>query len=260
MMKDDLFQYFYSRTEGFVFSTEQEAIPADISGNPHEREIKFLMAGVRRMAVKKSLQLPESFSVDCDRDDWIQLAMITMFQCCEKYDRKRPFDNYTRFMVSKKLADKHRSLLRKNPPADNEILYLYREMKKIQGNDDAIAKLARDTNRSVEQLQELIDVGVGPRTFTSQISDSSFSEPATKKPSPEARLDKEEMEQILWRCINALSQKAKFLFIRYEMEEKNISLKNLFVEACCKRSLATFKRWYKAEIFDKIQQCVVSQV
>ena len=260
MMKDDLFQYFYSRTEGFVFSTEQEVIPTGISGNPHEREIKFLMAGVRRMAVKKSLQLPESFSVDCDRDDWIQLAMITMFQCCEKYDRKRPFDNYTRFMVSKKLADKHRSLLRKNPPADKEILYLYREMKKIQGNEDAITKLARDTNRSVEQLQELIDVGVGPRTFTSQISDASFPEPATKKPSPEAGLDKEEMEQILWRCINALSQKAKFLFIRYEMEEKDISLKNLFVEACCKRSLATFKRWYKREIFERVQQCVVSQV
>jgi len=260
MMEEGFFNYFYSRTEGFVFSIEQKVIPGSISGTPHERVIKFLMTGIRRMAVKKSLQLPENFSADCDRDDWIQLAMITMFQCCEKYDRKRPFDNYVRFMVSKKLADKHRSLLRKNPPADKETLYLYNEMKKIQGNEEAIAKLAQDTNRSMEQLQELIDAGVGPRTFTSQVSDVSFPEAATKNPSPEARLDKEEMAEILWRCIKALSQKAKFLFIRYEMEESDISLKKLFIEACCKRSLATFKRWYKAEVFERVQQCVVSQV
>jgi len=129
-MDSSFYNYFCSATAGFVFSAGQEEIPATISGETHEREVKYLIDTVRRMAVKKSLLLPESFTADCDRDDWIQLAMITMFECCEKYDRKRPFDNYVRFMVSRRLADRQRSLLRKNPPANREIPALYTELKK----------------------------------------------------------------------------------------------------------------------------------
>lgn len=260
-MENDFFKYFCTETEGFVFSIQQSTIPAGISGTSHEREVKALFTDVRRMAVKKSLQLPESFSADCDREDWIQLAMVTMFQCCEKYDRKRPFDYYVRFMVSKKLADKHRSLLRKNPPADRDILYLYNEMKKIQGDEAAIITLAETTNRSVEQLRELVDAGVGPRMFISEVSDAMpLQETEFNKPTltPEDEAEKKEMTSILQACINKLSEKSKSLFLRHEIDE--VSFKTIFIEACYKRSFASFKRWYKADIFERVQQCVLSQV
>ncbi len=209
------------------------------------------------MAVKKSLQLPETFSADCSREDWIQLAVITMFQCCEEYDRKRPFDNYVRFMVSRKLADKQRSILRKNPPADSEVLYLFNEMKKVQGDKQAIANLARDTNRSLEQLQEIVDVGVGPRIFTSEVDEASQAATPSRAPTPEAQVAGKQIRKILLKCINNLSEKSKNLFLQHEMEDS--SFKILFTQVCCNRSLASFKRWYKAEIFERVQLCVTSQ-
>ncbi len=259
-MKDGLFQYFCSTTAGFVFSTRQNVIPASITGTPHEREVKALINDVRRMAVKKSMQLPETFSADCDRDDWIQLAMITMFKCCEKYDRKRPFDNFVRFMVSKKMADNHRSLLRKNPPADREVLYLYHEMKKLQGNEADLVELAHDTRKSVEQLLKIIEVGVGIRTFTSELTtgdEKTSREIASKKRTPEEKTADKEIRHILLQCMNKLSGKARYLFQQHEIEE--ISFKKLFEQVCYKKSFASFKRWYKIEIFDLVQQCVLSQ-
>lgn len=260
-MKDGLFQYFCSTTAGFVFSTRQNVIPATITGTPHEREVQALINDVRRMAVKKSMQLPETFSTDCDRDDWIQLAMITMFECCDKYDRKRPFDNYVRFMVSKKMADNHRSLLRKNPPADREVLYLYHEMKKIQGDEAAIAGLADDTGKSVEQLREIVEVGVGARTFTGELTTddgkNTTIEIASNKRTPEEKIADKEIRRILLQCMNKLSDKARHLFQQHEIEE--ISFKKLFEQVCYKKSFASFKRWYNIEVFDLVQQCVLSK-
>lgn len=228
-----------------------------MTGTPHAREVKALIAQVRRMAVTKSLQLPETFAADCDREEWIQTAMITMFHCCETYDGKRPFDNYVRFMVSRKLMDKQRFLLRKNPPADKEILYLYGEMKKTMGDKNTIARLAQDTNHTVEQLQNIVDAGVGARVFTSETEDVLRTAASSSSMVPEAQTEAREIQEILWACVDRLAQKSKALFIRHEMEE--ISFKNLFVEAFCTRSFATFKRWYKAEVFEQVRHCVVSQ-
>lgn len=256
-MENGFFDFFYTKTEGYLFSMRQGDIPASISGDPHAREVKALITEARRMAVKKSLQLPETFAADCDREEWIQTAMITMFHCCESYDGKRPFDNYVRFMVSRKLLDKQRSLLRKNPPADKEILYLYSEMKKIMGDKTAIAGLARDTNRTKEQLQNIVDAGVGHRVFTSETEDTFRTAASSASMVPEAQIAVREIQEILWACVDRLAQKSKALFIRHEMEE--ISFKKLFAEACCTRSFATFKRWYKTEVFEQVRHCVVSQ-
>jgi len=256
-MENDFFQYFHEETKGFVFSTRQRDIPCSIQGDPHAREVKALITEIRRMAIKKSFQLPESFAADCDREDWIQLSLITMYHCCENYDRKRPFDHYVRFMVSCRLRDKQRSLMRKNPPTDRDILYLHSEMKKIKGNTAAIAKLAEETNHTIEQLQEIVHSGVGQRVFTPETENTLNTAASPASLLPGAQTEAKEIKKILLACIKRLTDKQKALFLRHEMEE--ISLKNLYNEACCRRSFATFKRWYKAEIFEKVQQCVLSQ-
>ena len=256
-MENGFFDFFYTKTEGYVFSLLQEDIPAGIHGDPHAREVKALITQVRKMAIKKSFQLSETFAADCDREEWVQLAMISMFHCCEAYDRKRPFDNYVRFMVSRKLSDKQRALMRKNPPADKEILSLYCEMKKSMGNKTAIARLAQDTNRTTAQLQNIVDAGVGPRVFTSEAEDTLRTTASPASMVPEKQTEVREIHEILWACINKLTPISKALFIRHEMEE--ISFKKLFAEVYGKRSFATFKRWYKAEVFEQVRQCVVSQ-
>jgi len=255
-MKNEFFLYFYKETKGFVFSTRQRDIPSSIGGDSHARKIKALIAEVRRMAIKKTFQLPETFIAECDRDDWIQLSMITMYHCCERYDHNRPFDNYVRFMVSRRLQDKQRSLMRKNPPTDREVLYLYAEMKKIKSDDQAIARLAEDTDRTVEQLQELVSSGVGPRVFVSGMEDVLETAVSSESLSPGAQAEAKEKHTILFACIDKLSNKQKSLFIRHEMED--ISFKKLFTESCCERSFATFKRWYRSEIFEVIRKCVLS--
>ncbi len=259
-MQEDLFRYFCSATAGFVFSTRQEDIPESISGTSHEREVKALIKNARTMAVSKSMQLPESFS-SSSRDDWIQLAMITMFECCEKYDRKRPFDNYVRFMVSKKMADHHRSLLRKNPPADKDILPLYYEMKKIKGDKAAVAELAQDTGKTVDELYAIINAGVGNRTVVGEMTDESSEhiriKLSSEPKSPEEITAQKEIHRILLQCLKKLSQKVRALFLQHEIEE--ISFKKLFEQACYEKSFASFKRWYKTKIFTPVQECVLSK-
>ena len=262
-METGFFEYFCSATAGFVFSTRQQDIPETLTGDRHEREVLYLMNAVRRMAVQKSLKLPESFAADCDRDDWIQLAMITMFECCEQYDRKRPFDNFVRFMVSRKLADKQRALLRKNPPVDREILILFYEMKKIRGEDTAIARLAEETGKSVEELRCIVETGVGARVFTSEqtaTDDDDYvpTEAVSQGKTPEQEVRDQELQRILFECMKKLSKQAMILFQQHEFEEK--SFKKLFAISEYSKSFSGFKRWYKTEIYDPVQQCVLGKV
>jgi len=260
-MQEDLFRYFCETTAGFVFSTRQKDIPAHITGTPHEREVKTLFTEVRGMAVKKSLQLPESFCAGCDRDDWVQLAMIAMFECCEKYDRKRPFDNYVRFMVSRKMADHYRSLMRKNPPVGREILYIYNELKKNGSDQAALEALAEDTGKSVEQLREIVVAGVGARTFTSELTANDDAKKSVeiraKSLTPEQEAARQEMKKILELCVAQLPEQAQMLFRQHEFED--VSFKKLFAMTEFSKAFATFKRWYKNEIYDPVRDCVLNR-
>ena len=253
-MEEQFFQYFNETTAGFVFSQNQEEIPAAIIGTPHEREVRLLISQVRRMAVKKSCQMPAAFSAEYGRSDWIQLAMITMFHCCEKYDRKRPFDNYVRFMVSRRLLDKQRSLFRKNPPVDRDILRLYKELEKVSGDADALNVLAKDTGRSKEELQRIIEQGVGERVFSSETEHTLRTASAPAGQSPAAQTESSQEVAILWQCVDSLPKRARALFIHHEMEE--VSFKKMFATAGCRKSFATFKRWYNVDIFPCVRDCV----
>ena len=257
-MENKFFNYFYEATSGFVFSSRQKHIPDYIQGDAHAREIKWLMRDVRKMAIKKSFQLPELFAANFDRDDWVQLAVIIMFQCCEKYDGKRPFDHFVRFMVSRRLQDQHRSLMRKNPPTDGEVLLLYGEIKKTKGDRKALQVLADKTGRSIEQLREIISSGVGQRIFTAESQETIAMASAPESLTPARQAESNELQDILFDCIDKLEDREKSLFLRHEME--GVSLKNLFSGSCYTYSFATFKRKYKSDIFEKVQRCVTSRV
>jgi RNA polymerase sigma factor (sigma-70 family) len=253
-MEEQFFQYFRTATAGFVFSQKQKDIPAHITGDDHEREVRMLITQVRRMAVKKSLQMPASFAGEFDRNDWIQLAMITMFHCCEKYDRQRPFDNYVRFMVSRRLVDKQRALFRKNPPVDRDVLRIYKELGQSMGDEQALQLLAEESGRSKEELKSIVAQGVGNRVFTQETEQSQRTAATAAASSPEMEAESSQDVSNLWHCVDRLSQRARALFIQHEMEEQ--SFKKIFAHAGCSKSFATFKRWYSADVFDRVKKCV----
>lgn len=255
----ELFHYFCNTTKGFLFSEgEQKAACEKFSGNEHEKRVKTLIQSVHSMALKKSMQTARLTSAGFAQEDWVQQAIITMFECCKAYDGTRPFDNYVRFMVAKKMADVQRSFLRKNPPTDAMRLRLYKEIKKIQGNSQAMQKLATENGCTTEDLEEIFASGVGNRTFTGENHDAVSTSPFVANMStPEKEAEHNEMKKILLQCIGALGKIEQRIFRLHEMN--NLSLRAIFDHIAYDRSFATFKRWYKDSIYESVKRCVFSQ-
>ncbi len=254
----ELFQYFCNATRSFIFcdgGDDEYASPEKI----HEQRIKALIHSVRRMAIRKSFQISGLECAGFERDDWIQQAMITMFECCRSYDGKRPFDNYVRFMVSRKMEDVRRTLLRKNPPVDSDRLRLYKEVKRAQNDKGKMQKLVKESGYTEKELIEIANNGVGTRTFTA-VNDDMRQETVGQQGSfpqtPEDSLEHSELGDILLRCINNLTELKQRVFRLHEIQQ--LSLRRIFEHIGYDRSFATFKRWYKDDVYESVKKCVIS--
>ncbi len=261
MSDTELFRYFCDTTRNFNFSYSESDITHKFSGTFHEQRIKSLIKSVRHMAVRKSYQTSDITSMALGQEDWIQQAMITMFECCQSYDGKRPFDNYVRFMVSRKMEDLQRTLLRKNPPVDRERFRLYTEMRKIKGDKKKLRQLAASSGYSEKELSEIYNSGVGTRTVT--VSDSETVSAASRQreapsPSPEDQLEQDEIRQILLHCIDKLTELKRRVFRLHEMQE--LSLRAIFDHIDYDRSFASFKRWYKNDVYEAVKRCVTANI
>lgn len=226
-MEDQFYQYFLEKTERFLFSSKCDDVQST-GKDEHAARIQSLMKQLRKMAISYHYNTAMTVSSGFEQDDWIQCAMITMFECVEAYDHKRPFENYVRFMVKRRLEDQRRTLYRHNPKITNE--------GRVDGSEPP-ARLFTPTSESIER--------------------SAHKE--TEVGGPEKASLKREAQQILIRCIQALEETQRMLFVKHEMED--ISFKNLFTLLPeFGKSFATFKRWYSDEVFDKVKHCVTLQL
>jgi len=121
--------------------------------------------------------------------------------------------------------------------------------------------LAEDTGKSTDELRQIVASGVGTRVFTSQLTgdDDHGNAPmdiAADTATPEEEVRKKQLHRILLQCMEQLSEQGRNLFQLHEFEE--LSFKKLFSLSGYRKSFAGFKRWYKSEIFEPVQRCVLA--
>ena len=224
-MQQRFYQYFIHKTDGFVFSDDgqQESLSWE---KKHACRVQRLVDQVRKMAITYHYKTPAACAKGFDQDDWVQQAMITMFECCESYDRKRPFDHYVRFIVKRRLEDQRRKLYRQNPKVKTDKTRALQDHK----------RLFSDLSESVQRkAQSATSVG------------------------PERHYLMKEAHRILLNCLHRIGKTEQMLFAKHELE--NVSFKKLFkLMPAYNKSFATFKRWYASEIFDRVRLCVQSQL
>jgi len=258
-MNQGLFSLLAQKTEKFTFSR----VSGEPSGESEERirlfRVKELLVQVRKMGIRKYYQMPESFRISRTMDDWIQDAMIVLCSLLEEYDPGRgPFNNYARFIVSRRLTDIQRSLFRKNPLLDDDLRKVALCWKRENGREATAKELADLTGRSESEILQFLEKGGSERVF---VREKEEMETADVRPgaSPEQLYIREEFRQILWECIEKLDADLKMLFMRREFE--GFSFQKLWDEIRNREILdssseKTFQRRYKERIYDKVQDCV----
>jgi len=210
------------------------------------------------MAVTKFYQMPESFATSHTMDDWIQEALIIMFQCCQSYDGRGPFDHYVRFMVSRRLVSMQRKVFSENPPADRDLYKKVQAYKRKKGRLPKAEELAEETGFDKAAIQKYLESGYGQRTVTTGVETVCQNKAVKAGLSPETQYMHHEARKILRDCIEKLQPEMKMMFIRHEFDE--LSFKKLYRQLNINDpSFSTFKRWYKKNVYESVENCVSSQ-
>lgn len=257
-MEKSYYQYFLQRTEKFIFSGNENKSPDRLDAEQRQEILKALMKQVSKMAVKNYYQMPKSFSVIYPKEDWIQFAMIKFLECCDSYDHERPFDHYVRFTLSRRLIDRQRKIYGENPPVQKELHQQFKLLKHQKGSAPNIKELMDYTGRSENEIRDFFEDGFGKRMFIHETDNVSRKAEAKAGISPEKQYINKEARRILWNCIDHLNPELKLLFVRHEME--GVSFKKIYDQIPrINKSLATFKRWYKTDVYDPVKNCVELQ-
>jgi len=260
-MEERYFQAFTSQTKDFIFSRVENE-PENITGDKLRNfRLLALIRQVRKMAVKKFYQMPESFTAAHAMEDWIQEAMLIMFQCCQSCDRRRPFDHYVRFMVSKRLVSLQRKVFSENPPANRDIYKKVQAFKLKNKRLPTAEELAKETGIDKARIQEYLEGGAGQRVVTA-LTEETEAVSQTKDVkiglSPETQYMHHEARKILRDCIEKLQPEAKMLFIRHEFDEQ--PFRKLFQQFNINTTgFSTFKRRYRQNVYTAVEDCVSSQ-
>jgi len=277
-MAEKYFEAFWSLTTGFLLSQADGEPDNGTAAEVRRYRLLALIKQVRRMAIRKFYQMPDSFTASHELDDWIQEAFIIMFECCEKYDHRGPFDHHVRFMVSRRLVSLQRKIFRENPPVHNTLFRIVQELKQDLGREPTADEVAEHTGRPIEEIETVMTDGLKLRRIVdgvdidghnsnNQESSLSFSieDPIDATPvesragiSPENQIIRQEACRILMRCIEKLLPEARLLFIRHEFD--GLSFGKIYKRLTKKNiSLATFKRRYQSDVFNPVKACVTSQ-
>jgi RNA polymerase sigma factor (sigma-70 family) len=210
------------------------------------------------MAIKKFYQMPESFATSHTMDGWIQDALIIMFQCCQSYDGRGPFDHYVRFLVSRRLVSMQRKVFSENPPADRD---LYKKVQAYKRKNKRLPKaeeLAEETGFDKADIKKYLETGYGQRMVTTESETVCQNKAVKAGLSPETQFIHHEARKILRDCIEKLQPEMKMMFIRHEFDE--LSFKKLYEQLKIKKhSFSTFKRQYKKNVYESVENCVSSQ-
>ncbi|BBO84861.1 hypothetical protein DSCO28_54270 [Desulfosarcina ovata subsp. sediminis] len=277
-MAEDYFETFWSLTK--VFSMSQADGEPDNSTAIEVRRYRLLalIKQVRRMAIRKFYQMPDFFTASHELDDWIQEAFIIMFECCEDYDHRGPFDHHVRFMVSRRLISLQRKIFRENPPVNSTLFKIVQELKQGLKREPTADEIAEHIGRPVKEIETMMadgfnlrmvvdGVDIGGRISNNPESSLSYSidKPIDSGPaesragiSAESQMIRQEARRILMNCIEKLLPESRLLFIRHEFE--GISFGKIYKRLTIKNiSLATFKRRYQSDVFNPVKECVISQ-
>ncbi|BBO89676.1 sigma-70 domain-containing protein [Desulfosarcina ovata] len=277
-MVENFFETFWSLTKGFSLSRADGEPDNGTTIEVRRYRLLTLIKQVRRMAIRKFYQMPDSFTASHELDDWIQEAFIIMFECCEAYDHRGPFDHHVRFMVSRRLTSLQRKIFRENPPANRTLFKIVHELKQDLGREPTASEIAEHTGRPVKEIEGMIVEGFNLRMVISGVDiDSHISknqesllsgqqdEPINSAQvegragiSPENQVIRQEARRILMKCIEKLLPEARLLFIRHEFE--GISFGKIYKKLSTKNvSIATFKRRYQSDVYNPVKVCVTSQ-
>lgn len=264
MKKEDLqslLKELAKKTKNFPFSgTVGEAS----SGSQEEirlSRLEMLVNQVRKMALQKHFQMPDSFRTERTADDWIQEAMIMLYNLCSDYDPERGnFDNYARFIIPRRLTSIQRDIFRKNPPLTEALRKIAVSLKREKGRDPTLEELSDFTGRSISEIRDFMEYGTGKRIFATENEAAHEKKDVKVGMTPEEQYIKLEERRILWDCVDQLDPESKLLFIRHHIEgssfEKlleNPGIRKIF------RSLSTLKRKYRENIFNVLRDCVQRQ-
>jgi RNA polymerase sigma factor (sigma-70 family) len=261
-MSERIFQELARKTRGFYLSPVKDE-PDNLSEEEiHRLRLLALMDQVRKMAIRKYHQMPNSFRIARTTDDWIQDAMIVLFKQCDTYNADiGPFDHYVRFKVSRALIDIQRKLFRANPAVDDDLRKISASWKRENGRNPSAQELADLTGRSVEETEKFLEQGIGQRVFSEE-SEMTVRKNEKTELSPEEEYIRAETRKILWNCIEQLKPELKLLFIRHELEEMPFSI--LYDEPHIRailesNSLRSFQRDYDRLIYQRVRICVSAQ-
>lgn len=256
-MENHYFQAFSQQTQDFLFS-KVKGEPADAPPEKlHEFRLLALIRQVHQMALKKYFQMPEAFTASHSQEDWVQEAFIIMLECCQSYDQRGPFDNFARFMVSKRLVSMQRKVFSQNPPADRDLYKKVQAYKRKHGCIPTAKELAQETGCDLDVIQQYLENGYGQRLVAGEAERVCKNKDVKVGLNPEAQYIHHEARHILWECIEALQAKMKLLFIRHEIEVW--PFKKLYQRFDNQDlSFSTFKRWYRDNVYVSVESCVSS--
>ncbi|MEE4358842.1 MAG: sigma-70 family RNA polymerase sigma factor [Desulfococcaceae bacterium] len=258
-MDEQIFSLLAEKTAGFVFSAESGE-PEGLSGDElHLFRLKALLTQVRQMGIRKFYQMPEDFRISQTMEDWMQDAMIFLCRLTDDYDPKKgPFNNYARFIVSRRLTDIQRKMFRKNPPLEEDLRKLAQSLRRETGKEPDVRELADLSGRSESEIRKFLEGGVGERVFVREHEGQERPE-VRAGISPEEQYIRAECRKILLDCIEKLDADFKMLFMHREFE--GYSFRELYDapenrEILDSHSEKTFQRRYKDQVYDAVQDCV----
>jgi len=246
-MEENYFQAFSDLTKDFIFSKVEDEPTSATLAELHKYRLLALVRQVRNMAVTTFYQMPGFFAASHAQDDWIQEAVIIMFQCCQSYDRRGPFDHFVRFMVSRRLVSMQRKVFSENPPADRDLFKMVQAYKRKNKRLPTADELALETGFDKAAIKKYLESGYGQRTVTTGVETVCQNKAVKVGLSPEKQYMHHEARKILRDCIEKLQPEMKMMFIRHEFDE--LSFRQLYKQLkMSEPGFSTFKRWYKDNV------------
>jgi DNA-directed RNA polymerase specialized sigma subunit len=119
-------------------------------------------------------------------------------------------------------------------------------------------ELAEETEFDKADIKKYLETGYGQRMVTTESETVCQNKAVKAGLSPETQFIHHEARKILWDCIEKLQPKMKMMFIRHEFDE--LSFKKLYRQLNINdSSFSTFKRRYKKNVYESVENCVSSQ-
>ncbi len=270
-MKDDRYNEIYMQgvfsklleiTKDFAFC-ETKGDPKNATKEElHRGRLLALITAVRKAAMKKFRQMPEDLRIVDNQDDWIQQAMITLFEESLKYKPKEGYC-YNKYMISiinKRLVSLQRSVFAKNPPVDDDLRKMIAAIRRELGRPPTPEEISDRTGVSLEVVRRVLNEGVSTtRLFVRASEDvdlNEWTQAQQDRPggTPEELYLQKEVRTIILDCLDRMRPYDKCLLILRYFEGLSYSdISGITLEA------AETVKSQARRAFARLRDCVLSR-